>query len=91
MEYFIENFIIEKSRICFSRHSFFFFLFRNIIRTTKRNYLFLPDIEIKIASKKKKRGLKDWRNSLTVKKSVSLDYKGQNLNIKGQNYHFLEK
>lgn len=33
----------------------FFFLFRNIIRTTKRNYLFLPDIEIKIASKKKKR------------------------------------
>lgn len=53
MEYFIENFIIE-NRICFSRHSFFF-LFRNIIRTTKRNYLFFPNIEIKIASKKKKK------------------------------------
>lgn len=64
--------------------TFLFFLFRNIIRTTKRNYLFFPNIEIKIASKKKKkRGRKDWRNSLTVKKSVFLDYKGQNLNFKG--------
>lgn len=34
--------------------TFLFFLFRNIIRTTKRNYLFFPNIEIKIASKKKK-------------------------------------